>query len=80
MPGLIQEDKIFKSWALYMSKYLSAYKNEGIDISHITIQNEPHVAKQFIVTYEACGYEPEHERDFVRDYLGPKVSVFDDIH
>ena len=25
MPGLIQEDKIFKSWALYMSKYLSAY-------------------------------------------------------
>ncbi len=74
MPGLRQEDAVFQSWALYFSKYLTAYKENGIEIKHITVQNEPHVAKQFIVTYEACGYDPTHERDFIRDYLGPKLQ------
>lgn len=74
MPGLKQEDKVFKAWALYFSKYLTAYKEAGVDIKHVTIQNEPHVAKQFIVTYEACGFDPTHERDFLRDYLGPQLK------
>lgn len=74
MPGLRQEDDVFKAWALYFSKYLTAYKEAGVDIKHVTIQNEPHVAKQFIVTYEACGFDPTHERDFLRDYLGPQLK------
>ena len=45
-----------------------------MDIKHVTIQNEPHVAKQFIVTYEACGFDSTHERDFLRDYLGPQLK------
>lgn len=73
MPGLRQEELVFESWALYFSKYLTAYKEAGVYIKHVTVQNEPHVAKQFIVTYEACGFGPTHERDFVRDYLGPRL-------
>jgi glucosylceramidase len=75
MPGLMQEDKAFKTWALYLSKYLSAYKEVGIDIERITVQNEAHVAKQFAVTYECCGFAPDNERDFVRDYLGPQLAA-----
>lgn len=75
MPGLIQDNMTFTSWALYLSKYVTAYKAAGVPISHITIQNEPHVAKQFAVTYECCGFEPTHERDFLRDYLGPRLRT-----
>lgn len=74
MPGLRQEKEIFQAWALYFSKYLTAYKDAGINIQYVTVQNEPHVAKQFIVTYEACGFDPTHERDFLRDYLGPQLK------
>lgn len=66
---------MFSSWALYFSKYITAYKEAGVDISYVTVQNEPHVAKQFAVTYECCGFEPEHERDFLRDYLGPRLAA-----
>eukprot|EP00606_Chrysophyceae_sp_TOSAG23-5_P000699 GSChrysophyteH2.ASY1.ANO1.1189.1 assembled CDS len=75
MPGLRQEKEVFQAWALYFSKYLSAYKDAGVEISYVTVQNEPHVAKQFIVTYECCGFDPEHERDFLRDYLGPRLEA-----
>ena len=75
MPGLRQDDGVFETWARYLSLYLSAYKEEGIHIDHITIQNEPHVSKQFAVTYECCGYEAVHERDFLRDFLGPIMAV-----
>jgi glucosylceramidase len=74
MPGLLQEKAIFQAWAQYFSKYLTAYKSNGINIQYVTVQNEPHVAKQFIVTYEACGFDPNHERDFLRDFLGPQLK------
>ena len=74
MPGLLQESNVFSAWALYFSKYLSAYADAGVNISYVTVQNEPHVAKQFLVTYECCGFEPAHERDFLRDYLGPTLK------
>jgi glucosylceramidase len=74
MPGLLQEEQIFKSWALYFSKYISEYAKHGINIEYITVQNEPHVSKQFAVTYECCGFEPQHEQDFVKNYLGPQIK------
>jgi glucosylceramidase len=73
MPGLLQEEEAFSAWALYMSKYVTEYVDAGVPIKYITVQNEPHVAKQFAVTYEACGFNATHETDFLRDYLGPQI-------
>ena len=72
--GLLQDDAIFQAYALYLSKYISAYKDEAsIDISYLTIQNEPHVAGQFMVIYECCGFDGPAERDFLKNYLGPQL-------
>lgn len=57
-------------WALYYTKYIKAYKQEGINISAISIQNEPN-ARQ---TWESCYYSDEDEREFLVDYLIPTLD------
>ena len=64
-------DEYKKLWALYYTKYIKAYAQEGIKISAVTIQNEPN-AKQ---TWESCFYTAEDEKSFIRDYL---IPVFDE--
>jgi len=74
-PGLNQDSKSQKAYALYLSEYLSAMAAENITISRLTVQNEPHVKGQFAATYPCCGFTAEQERDFLRDYLGPKMRA-----
>ena len=59
------------TWALYFSKFLSAYANEGIQIWGITVQNEPEYCPP---DYEGMNWEPDTERDFLKDYLGPQLK------
>ena len=59
------------TWALYFSKFLSAYANEGIKIWGITVQNEPGACP---LDYEGMNWEPDTERDFLKDYLGPQLK------
>ena len=57
-----------ETWALYFSKYIKAYKKEGINIWGVTVQNEPlGNGKQ----WESMDYTPEEMNDFVGNYLGP---------
>ncbi len=64
------KDEYKKLWALYFCKYIKAYRDEGIDIKAITIQNEPN-AKQ---TWESCFYLAEEEKEFFEDYLVPTLD------
>ena len=59
-----------QAWADYFVRFARAYKNEGISLWGITVQNEP-MATQ---TWESCIYTAADERDFVRDYLGPAFA------
>ncbi len=59
-----------ESWARYVAKYIKAYRNEGIDIWGVSVQNEPDAVQ----TWDSCIYSHEEERDFVRDYLGPILA------
>ncbi len=59
-----------EAWALYYAKFLESYRQAGVPVWAITIQNEP-MATQ---TWESCIYQPEDERDFLRDYLGPVMA------
>ncbi|KAF1317860.1 Family 30 glycoside hydrolase, partial [Globisporangium splendens] len=70
------------AWALYFSKFISAYKNHGISFWGLTPQNEP----QFAAPWEACGYDASYQAEFIGNYLGPvikrdhpdvKIMVFD---
>jgi glucosylceramidase len=57
----------YEAWALYYTKFIKAYENEGMPIWGITIQNEP----MAIQRWESCIYTAEEERDFLKNYLGP---------
>merc|ERR1712000_443213 len=72
-PGLVQTDEAQTAYALYLSRYFTEMKKRAINVKRMTIQNEPHVKGQFAATYPSMGFTPEQERDFLRDYLGPKL-------
>ena len=57
-------------WALYYTKFVKSYRAEGVPVWGITIQNEP-MATQ---TWESCIYQPEEERDFLKNHLGPAMQ------
>ncbi|NIM50729.1 MAG: glycosyl hydrolase [Gemmatimonadales bacterium] len=58
------------SWARYYAKFIQSYRDEGVPVWGITIQNEP-MATQI---WESCIYQAEDERDFLRDHLGPVMA------
>jgi glucosylceramidase len=60
-----------ETWALFFSKFIREYEREGIPIWGVSVQNEP-MAEQ---TWDSCLYTAEEERDFVRDYLGPRLQL-----
>ncbi len=62
-------DEYLKSYALYFSKFIEAYKNKGIDISMVMPQNEFNSAQW----YPSCTWTPDGLKQFVH-YLGPKMA------
>ncbi|WP_033957939.1 glycoside hydrolase family 30 protein [Psychroserpens jangbogonensis] len=64
--------KYYDSFALFFSKYLDAYKAEGIDIWGLTPVNEPHGNGN---NWESMHFSPEEETDFVQNHLGPRLEA-----
>ena len=62
----------YDAWALFFSKYLSAYKNEGIDIWGLTVENEPLGNGN---NWESMHYTAQEMTDFVSQHLGPKLEA-----
>jgi glucosylceramidase len=60
-----------ETWALFFSKYLEAYKAEGIDIWGFTVENEP-LGNDY--NWESMHFSPEEMTDFVSEYLGPRLE------
>ena len=67
--NLLSEYK--NTYAKYLVKFINAYKNEGINIDYITIQNEPN-AKQF---WESCLYSATQELDLIQNYVYPEFEA-----
>lgn len=59
-----------QTWALFFSKYIEAYKNEGIDIWGITVENEPLGNDN---NWESMHFTAEEMTDFVEQHLGPQL-------
>ena len=62
----------YNTWALFFSKYIDAYKVEGIDIWGFTVENEPHGNGE---NWESMHYSPEEMTHFVQHFLGPKLEA-----
>ncbi|MEO2052948.1 MAG: glycoside hydrolase family 30 protein [Allomuricauda sp.] len=59
------------TWALFFSKYVDAYKEEGIDIWGFTVENEPLGNGN---NWESMHFTPNEMSFFVQNHLGPKLK------
>lgn len=67
----IREEPYLKAYALYFSKYIEAYKKEGINIFAIMPQNEFNSAQVF----PSCCWTAAGLADFIGNYLGPAMTA-----
>ena len=63
--------KYYDTWALFFSKYVDAYKQEGIDIWGFTVENEPMGNGN---NWESMHFSPDEMTNFVQNYLGPQLE------
>lgn len=61
----------YETWALFFSKYIDAYKAEGIDIWGFTVENEPLGNNN---NWESMHFSPAEMTHFVQHHLGPKLE------
>lgn len=54
-------------WADYIVEYIKAYQKEGIQITYLSVQNEPKASQ----IWESCLYDAKEEAEFVTLYLHP---------
>ena len=64
-------DAVHKAYALYLSKFLDAYKAHGIEVGLISLQNEPNTKK---AEWDTCTWTAEAERDFIKTDFGPLMK------
>lgn len=62
----------YDTWALFFSKYLDAYKAEGIDIWGFTVENEPLGNDN---NWESMHFTAEEMTNFVQNHLGPRLEA-----
>jgi glucosylceramidase len=65
----VQDPQYFKAYALYFSKFIDAYKAQGISIGMVMPQNEFNSAQIF----PSCTWTAKGLSDFV-SYLGPEMQ------
>lgn len=61
----------FAPFAQYLSRYVSAYKAEGVTIFALTLQNEPHFEP---ADYPGMRVDPAKRAAFIGGYLGPVLA------
>lgn len=64
------EPQVLKSYAEYFVRWYEAYSELGIDIYAISPQNEPNILN----VYPTCLWTGPQLREFIADYLGPKLA------
>ncbi|HPR31670.1 MAG TPA: hypothetical protein PLK12_06235, partial [Prolixibacteraceae bacterium] len=67
----IMEAPYLEAYALYFSKFISSYKNEGIPVYSVHVQNEPNSCQNF----PSCVWTPASLARFIGQHLGPKLET-----
>ena len=58
-------------WAQVIVHYLLAYRELGMDISRVTVQNEPEATQ----TWDSCRYSAKEEAAFASEHLRPALDA-----
>ena len=61
---------LLESYAFYLVRFVQAYRQAGIAVDHLLIQNEPASGKR----RPGCLWTGAQLRDFIRTHLGPMFS------
>ncbi len=64
-------DEYRAAWASCFVRFVQAYREQGVDVWGVTVQNEP----MAVQSWESCVYTAEEERDFIASYLGPALHA-----
>lgn len=64
----------YQTWANYYLKFLQAYKQAGINFWGLTAQNEPTDGFIYKFGFNALGFTPETQSQFIVDNLGPTLE------
>lgn len=66
--GNMKDDpKIYDAFALYLAKFLEAYRKEGIKAYAVAVQNEPKIETH----YPSCLWSSRQFLTFIKDHIGP---------
>jgi glucosylceramidase len=63
----LDDPKIYQAYALYLLKFIRAYRAEGLPVEAVAVQNEPGT----LTDYPSCDWTAIQYLIFIRDYLGP---------
>lgn len=58
------------SWCDYVAAYLLAYRQRGVPIQGLTVQNEPKATQ----TWESCVYSAQEESELIQEHLAPALD------
>jgi len=61
------EEPILSAYALYFKKFVEAYREQGVNVAQIHVQNEVFADQKF----PSCLWNSEQLKIFIKDYLGP---------
>ena len=65
------EEPVLKAYAEYFVKFVKAYKEQGVTIDQVHVQNEPIADQKF----PSCIWTGEQLRDFIKGYLYPAFKA-----
>ncbi len=68
---MMWDKKYLDAYALYFVKFVQAYKEAGISINQVHVQNEPLADQKF----PSCVWTGQQMTDFIRDHLGPAFKT-----
>ena len=69
--GFIMQPEYLNAYALYFAKFIRAYRNEGIPVYAVHVQNEPNSCQDF----PSCIWKSSDLGIFIGKYLGPRLAA-----
>ncbi len=59
----------YQAWASYICHYIHQYRSRGINVSAMSIQNEPNATQ----IWDSCVYTEKEEKTFLKEFLYPEL-------
>ena len=67
LTNFIMNEKTLNAYATYLLTYVKVYREQGVNVYAVHVQNEPHSCQSF----PSCLWKGTDLKNFIRDHLGP---------